>query len=47
MIKMEEPPVAPKISKILDLAGGTVKVFGGLGGVYFLEELAARRGRDE
>lgn len=39
MIKMEEPPVAPKISRILDLAGGTVKVFGGLGGVYFLEEL--------
>lgn len=39
MIKMEEPPVAPKISKILDLADGTVLVFGGLGGVYFLEEL--------
>jgi 4-hydroxy-tetrahydrodipicolinate synthase len=39
MIKMEEPPVAPKISKILDLAGGTMKLFGGLGGVYFLEEL--------
>jgi 4-hydroxy-tetrahydrodipicolinate synthase len=39
MIKMEEPPVTPKISHILDLAQGTVKVFGGLGGVYFLEEL--------
>lgn len=39
MIKMEEPPVAPKISKILDLAEGTMNVFGGLGGVYFLEEL--------
>jgi 4-hydroxy-tetrahydrodipicolinate synthase len=39
MIKMEEPPVAPKISKILSLANGTMKVFGGLGGVYFLEEL--------
>jgi len=39
MIKMEEPPVTPKISKILDLADGTVKIFGGLGGVYFLEEL--------
>ncbi|HYS66084.1 MAG TPA: dihydrodipicolinate synthase family protein [Paraburkholderia sp.] len=39
VIKMEEPPVAPKISKILALARGTVSVFGGLGGVYFLEEL--------
>jgi 4-hydroxy-tetrahydrodipicolinate synthase len=39
VIKMEEPPVAPKISKILALADGTVSVFGGLGGVYFLEEL--------
>jgi 4-hydroxy-tetrahydrodipicolinate synthase len=39
MIKMEEPPVTPKISHILDLAQGSVKVFGGLGGVYFLEEL--------
>lgn len=39
MIKMEEPPVGPKISRILSLAEGRMKVFGGLGGVYFLEEL--------
>lgn len=39
IIKMEEPPVGPKISKIRDLAGDSVKIFGGLGGVYFLEEL--------
>lgn len=39
MIKMEEPPVGQKISRILDLAEGTMRVFGGLGGVYFLEEL--------
>jgi 4-hydroxy-tetrahydrodipicolinate synthase len=39
MIKLEEPPVTPKISRILDLAEGTVQVFGGLGGMFFLEEL--------
>jgi len=42
MIKMEEPPVGQKISQILQLAEGTMRVFGGLGGVFFLEEL--RRG---
>jgi 4-hydroxy-tetrahydrodipicolinate synthase len=39
IIKMEEPPVGPKISRILDLAGDSMQVFGGLGGVYLLEEL--------
>jgi 4-hydroxy-tetrahydrodipicolinate synthase len=39
MIKMEEPPVGPKITKILEQSGGSMRVFGGLGGVYFLEEL--------
>lgn len=39
MIKMEEPPVGHKISKILALAEGQMRIFGGLGGVYFLEEL--------
>lgn len=40
MIKMEEPPVGQKISRILELAGDdAMKIFGGLGGVYFLEEL--------
>ena len=38
-IKLEEPPVNLKISRILELAGGQVGVFGGLGGTFFLEEL--------
>jgi 4-hydroxy-tetrahydrodipicolinate synthase len=39
MIKMEEPPVGPKITRIRELAGEGMKIFGGLGGTYFLEEL--------
>jgi 4-hydroxy-tetrahydrodipicolinate synthase len=40
IIKMEEPPVGPKITRIRELAGdATMRIFGGLGGVYFLEEL--------
>jgi 4-hydroxy-tetrahydrodipicolinate synthase len=39
MIKMEEPPVGQKISRIRELAGDSMRIFGGLGGVYFLEEL--------
>ena len=40
MIKMEEPPVGPKISCIRELAGDeAMKIFGGLGGMFFLEEL--------
>lgn len=39
MIKMEDPPVGPKISRIQELTGDSIKIFGGLGGVYFLEEL--------
>ena len=39
IIKMEEPPVGQKISRILELSSNQVQVFGGLGGVYFLEEL--------
>jgi 4-hydroxy-tetrahydrodipicolinate synthase len=39
LIKMEEPPVGQKITKIQELAGGSMRIFGGLGGVYFLEEL--------
>lgn len=38
-IKLEEPPVGPKLTKIRELSGDTVGIFGGLGGVYFLEEL--------
>lgn len=39
MIKMEEPPVGQKITRIRELAGDSMRIFGGLGGVYFLEEL--------
>jgi 4-hydroxy-tetrahydrodipicolinate synthase len=39
MIKMEEPPVGQKITRILELADAKIRIFGGLGGVYFLEEL--------
>jgi len=39
VVKLEEPPVGPKISRIRELAGDAVSIFGGLGGVYFLEEL--------
>ncbi|MGV2907835.1 dihydrodipicolinate synthase family protein [Achromobacter sp. AGC25] len=40
MIKMEEPPVAQKISRIRELVPDEdMLIFGGLGGVYFLEEL--------
>jgi 4-hydroxy-tetrahydrodipicolinate synthase len=38
-IKLEEPPVGIKLSKIRELAGAQCKIFGGLGGTYFLEEL--------
>ncbi|WP_158892073.1 MULTISPECIES: dihydrodipicolinate synthase family protein [unclassified Pseudomonas] len=39
LIKMEEPPVGPKITRIQELAGDSMRIFGGLGGVYLLEEL--------
>lgn len=38
-IKLEEPPVLHKLSRLLDLTDGKIGVFGGLGGEYFLEEL--------
>lgn len=38
-IKLEDPPVLPKLSRILELSSGAIGVFGGLGGEYFLEEL--------
>jgi 4-hydroxy-tetrahydrodipicolinate synthase len=41
-IKLEDPPTPPKIAKILALSQGvSVKIFGGLGGVFLLEELLA------
>ncbi len=38
-IKLEEQPVLAKLSRIHDLAGDHIGIFGGLGGEYFLEEL--------
>ena len=41
-IKLEDPPTPPKIAKILALADGVaLRIFGGLGGVFLLEELMA------
>lgn len=41
-VKVEAPPTGLKMSRIIELGGDAVKVFGGYGGMYFLEEL--RRG---
>lgn len=38
-IKLEDPPVLAKLSRIQALAPDSIGIFGGLGGVYFLEEL--------
>jgi 4-hydroxy-tetrahydrodipicolinate synthase len=38
-IKLEDPPTGPKISRVLDLAGEGLGIFGALGGMYMLEEL--------
>lgn len=38
-IKLEDPPVLQKLSDVLDASDGSIGVFGGLGGQYFLEEL--------
>jgi 4-hydroxy-tetrahydrodipicolinate synthase len=43
VIKLEEPPTGPKISAIRAL-GSDISIVGGLGGLYFLEEL--ERGAD-
>jgi 4-hydroxy-tetrahydrodipicolinate synthase len=41
-IKLEDPPTPFKTSRILEQAAGTeVRIFGGLGGVFLLEELLA------
>ncbi|HUP37058.1 MAG TPA: dihydrodipicolinate synthase family protein [Candidatus Limnocylindria bacterium] len=43
-VKLEEPPTLPKITRLRALFGVRVAIFGGLGGVYFFEELS--RGAD-
>ena len=39
-LKLEDPPTPPKISAIRKLVGDSMPIFGGLGGVFLLEELA-------
>lgn len=38
-LKLEDPPTPPKISAIRTLTGDDMPIFGGLGGVFLLEEL--------
>ncbi len=38
-IKLEDPPTPSKISKIVKIKSNDLKIFGGLGGLFFLEEL--------
>jgi len=38
-IKLEDYPVLPKMSRIQKMAPDSIGIFGGLGGLYFLEEL--------
>ena len=39
-LKLEDPPTPPKISAIRNVIGDKMAIFGGLGGVFLLEELA-------
>src|SRR5207244_4482023 len=39
-VKLEEAPTPPKITRLRELGGRQVPIFGGLGGVYFFEELS-------
>jgi 4-hydroxy-tetrahydrodipicolinate synthase len=39
-VKLEEAPTPPKITRLRELADRPIPIFGGLGGVYFFEELA-------
>jgi 4-hydroxy-tetrahydrodipicolinate synthase len=39
-LKLEDPPTPPKITAIRNLIGDKMAIFGGLGGVFLLDELA-------
>ena len=39
-LKLEDPPTPPKISAVRNLIGDKMGIFGGLGGVFLLEELS-------
>jgi len=43
-VKLEEAPTLPKITRLREVLADRVAIFGGLGGVYFFEELS--RGAD-
>lgn len=38
-VKLEDAPVGPKISKLRRLTNDQITIFGGLGGIYLIEEL--------
>ncbi|MEM7110868.1 MAG: dihydrodipicolinate synthase family protein [Chloroflexota bacterium] len=38
-IKLEDLPAGPKLTKVRELSNDTIGIFGGLGGIYFMEEL--------
>ena len=38
-IKAEDYPVSPKVTAILEASEGKMGIFGGLGGIYYMEEL--------
>lgn len=44
VLNCEDPPVGPKITATRKLVGDRIKIFSGMGGVHFLEEL--KRGAD-
>ncbi len=39
-LKLEDPPTPPKVTAVRKAAGDTLGVFGGLGGIFLLEELS-------
>jgi 4-hydroxy-tetrahydrodipicolinate synthase len=41
-LKLEDPPTPQKITRVIDATGGSMGIFGGLGGAFLFEEL--RRG---
>jgi 4-hydroxy-tetrahydrodipicolinate synthase len=41
-LKLEDPPTPQKITRVVEATGGTMGIFGGLGGAFLFEEL--RRG---
>lgn len=40
-VKLEDSPTARKVAQLRAMAGKDLKIFGGLGGVFFLEEMRA------